>query len=116
MTTFAEAAKIAKESENVASPMPEYQCHKRVWALKIKEVIKAPLPTIAELEAILNKSYDAEPAGAFIVPESHFAPIAVSSQFVNQHKPQVGGYLVFYRDGYRSYSPAKTFEEGYSRL
>ncbi len=27
-----------------------------------------------------------------------------------------GGYLVAYADGYMSYSPAKAFEDGYSRL
>lgn len=30
--------------------------------------------------------------------------------------PQPGDYIVIYADGYRSWSPAQTFEEGYTRL
>jgi hypothetical protein len=30
--------------------------------------------------------------------------------------PQVGDYLVEYDDGYVSWSPAKAFEDGYSRI
>jgi hypothetical protein len=33
---------------------------------------------------------------------------------MHKHKPQVGGYFVQYRDGYKSFSPAAAFEEGYS--
>ncbi len=115
---YQEALKIAKECESVATPMPQYQCHKKVWALRIKQVIRAPLPTIAELEKILNENepHSIDNAGGFIVPESHFAPIAVSTLFMDKHKPEAGGYLVFYEDGYRSFSPAKAFEEGYTRI
>lgn len=112
---YQEALKTAKECENVASPMPQYQCHKKVWALQIKQVIRAPLPTIAELQKILDGE-DGDKAGGFIVPEGRFSPIAVSTKFLEQHKPEAGGYLVFYEDDYRSFSPAKAFEEGYTRL
>lgn len=113
--TFNEALQIAEQSANTASPMPEYQCHKKVWALKIKEVVIAPLPTIAELEKMLG-DHVAEAVGGFIVPEGHFAPIAVLTTWLNKHSPKAGGYLVFYRDGYQSYSPAEAFEDGYTRI
>jgi hypothetical protein len=115
---YQEAMKIAKECENTGTPVPQYQCHKKVWALRIKEVIRAPLPTIAELEKILNGSEPdgIDKAGGFIVPEGHFAPIAVPTKFLDHHEPEAGGYLVLYEDGYRSYSPAKAFEEGYTRI
>lgn len=114
---FKEAMKVAKECENTATPMPQYQCHKKVWALKIKEVVRAPLPTIAELEQILSNDADPmEVVGGFIVPEGQFAPIGVPTKFMDQHKPEAGGYLVFYKDGYRSFSPAEAFEEGYARI
>jgi len=115
MTTFAEAAKVAKECDGTASPLPEYRSHKHVYALKIKEVISAPKPTIEELDAILNGN-GREDIGGFIVPEDRFAPIAVSRDWLSKHEPQVGGYLVFYKDGYRSFSPAQAFEEGYTRV
>lgn len=40
--------------------------------------------------------------------------VAGSIEWVNHHKPQVGGYYVVYEDGYTSYSPAEAFEKGYS--
>ena len=35
---------------------------------------------------------------------------------MDRHKPKAGGYYVVYDDGYKSYSPAKAFEEGYVRI
>jgi len=79
--------------------MPRYQCHKKVWALKIKEInlVAAGDHTILPEESI-------------------YAPFRVSDEYVRKHNPQVGGYYVVYDDGYASFSPAKAFEEGYTRL
>ena len=30
--------------------------------------------------------------------------------------PRVGGYYVVYADGYKSFSPATAFEEGYTKI
>ena len=30
--------------------------------------------------------------------------------------PEVGGYYVVHKDGYKSFSPANAFEEGYTRI
>ena len=35
---------------------------------------------------------------------------------MEKHKPHAGGYYVVYDDGYKSFSPAKAFEEGYRLL
>jgi hypothetical protein len=52
-----------------------------------------------------------------IMPEdSRYAPFAVDAAYVRKHKPEAGGYYVQYKDGYRSFSPATAFEEGYTRL
>ena len=96
------------------SPMPKYKCHKEVWALKIAkiEIIK---PTIAELEAILNQ--DREPSGGIITPEDKgYGPFEVNQEYIRKHNPKVGGYYVVYKDGYKSFSPADAFEEGYTRV
>jgi hypothetical protein len=54
---------------------------------------------------------------AMIVPaEKHYAPFIVSAEYLSKHKPEVGGYYVLYRDGYKSFSPAKAFEEGYGKI
>ena len=117
---FREALKKADECSNTMTPMPTYVCHKKVWALKIGEVIPAPRPTIEELEAILNEDPNSEARevpGAIIVPANGmFAPFPVSRDFVMKHSPEAGGYYVQYKDGYTSFSPAEAFEEGYTRL
>lgn len=97
--------------------MPRYKCHKEVWALKIAK-IDVHHPTIQELEDILNEKYDSGfPAMATITPaEEGYAPFQVDQNYVLKHKPEVGGYYVVYKDGYKSFSPADAFEDGYTRL
>ena len=54
---------------------------------------------------------------AMIKPaEKGYAPFEVDAEFMRRNKPEVGGYYVVYEDGYRSYSPAKAFEDGYSLI
>ncbi len=88
--------------------MPQYQCHKKVWALKIKEVI---------LDTDLARQKNRETTGgATIVPEDGvFAPFQVNGEYVRKHNPQADGYYVVYEDGYKSWSPAETFENGYTK-
>lgn len=95
-------------SEYASAEMPKYQCHKKVWALKIKDIVQAP----ADQERV-NAGGD-----WYIIPEENgYARIMVGhDDFIVRHKPEVGGYYVVYDDGYKSYSPAKAFERGYSPL
>ena len=82
---------------NASAEMPKYKCHKEVWALKIEEL------------------HSSEDGSAMLVPaERGFAGIRVPPEYVAKHKPEAGGYYVVYSDGYRSFSPAKAFEDGYS--
>lgn len=37
-------------------------------------------------------------------------------EYFEKHKPEKGGYFVLYEDGYKSWSPAKVFEEGYDQI
>ena len=86
--------------DNASMEMPKYQSHKKVWALKIKEVV-----------------FDWDMQTATITPEEDgYAPFKVDHAYVSKHKPKVGGYYVFYKDGYRSWSPADAFEEGYTKI
>jgi len=81
-----------------AGEMPRYKCHKEVWALKIA-----------------NIKSDGEGCTALILPEdARYAVFKVSADYMEKHKPEVGGYYVVYKDGYLSYSPAEAFEEGYT--
>lgn len=78
--------------------MPRYKCHKEVYALKIKDI----------------KSFGFY---AHLVPvEAGYSDIYVDHDYLSKHQPQVGGYYVIYNDGYKSFSPEKAFEEGYTRI
>ena len=91
------------------TPMPQYQSHKKVWALKIKHI--ALDSTAAQSEAReTDGSAMIEPA------DPGYAPFRVDHTYMNKHKPEVGGYFVQYADGYKSFSPAKAFEEGYTKI
>lgn len=91
--------------------MPKYRCHKIVWALKIATIKRTPRPQPANCEC------DEAEGGAEITPdESGYAPFMVNADYLRRHKPEVGGYYVVYADGYKSYSPAQAFEEGYARI
>ena len=49
--------------------------------------------------------------------EEGYGPIKVSHYgYYEKHRPEPGGYYVVYDDGYKSYSPAKAFEDGYTLI
>lgn len=84
---------------NVSVEMPRYKCHKEVWALKI-----------AKIEMLRTGC-------AKITPDRiGYAPFEVNAEYLNKHKPTVGGYYVVYKGGYASFSPALEFEEGYTEI
>jgi len=85
--------------------MPRYQSHKRVWALKIKEITD---PTVPGNETDGSR---------MILPEEEgYSEFKVDHAYVRKHNPQVGGYYVVYQDGYKSFSPALAFEGGYTKI
>jgi len=88
----------------VSMEMPKYKCHKVVWALKIKSIVRD------------GEGEDRESDGSAIITpvEEGYAPFRVDPDYLHKHKPQVGGYYVVYKDGYKSFSPAKAFEDGYT--
>ena len=93
----------------VAGAMPRYKCHKEVNALKIEAIDLDSTKAIDE-----GRETD---GSAIITPaDEGYGPFRVDHDFVLKHGPQAGGYYVAYEDGYRSYSPAKAFEDGYTRL
>lgn len=90
--------------EGAQKEMPQYQCHKKVWALKIMG--------ISQSENHALNGWDFK-----LVPEDDkFAPVIVTSEWLEKHAPKIGGYYVVYDDGYQSYSPAAAFEAGYTRI
>lgn len=90
---------------NVCRELPRYQCHKQVWALKIKEVRQSPPEVVVD-----GGSWD------LVFEHEDYAPLTVPHAFIEKHKPQAGGYYVVYGDGYKSFSPASAFEDGYTLI
>jgi hypothetical protein len=82
-----------------STPMPQYQCHKKVWALKIKKVHRDEMGV------------------GLVFEDPKFAVRAFTNdQLKGKPWPQDGMYLVQYEDGYISFSPADVFEDGYKRI
>ena len=89
----------ATETNVPQTEMPRYRSHKQVWALKIA--------------AIQHR----EDGSAIITPaDPGYAAFKVDAAYVARHEPRAGGYYVVYKDGYKSFSPAEAFEDGYTRV
>lgn len=126
---FKEAAEIrvrslidkAKELESIrhvernggisaaSTEMPRYRCHKEVWALKIERI---------EYDNAIAQRENRETDGSalLVFADAGYAPLCVDASYLKKHDPHFGGYYVVYKDGYRSFSPADAFEDGYTRL
>jgi len=87
--------------------MPKYKCHKEVWALKIDRL---------ERDADKRGPNEETDGSITIFDDKVGGMMKLGADFVGRHRPEVGGYIVIYEDGYKSFSPAKAFEEGYSRI
>lgn len=74
--------------------MPQYQSHKKVWALQILSVEE-------NIIHFMNSIY---------------APREVDPKIFSRYIPVSGDYFVVYEDGYESISPKKVFEEGYALI
>ena len=71
---------------------PEYRCHKIVRAFKVGAI-----------------------EGCTIHPtEPSLPPYDATPEFIGRHPFNLPGYVVFYEDGYASFSPAGPFESGYA--
>ena len=79
--------------------LPKYQSHKIVQAALISEIY--------HVDRNAN-----ETALKLQVGIDDFIVIHVNQQYVNKHKPEVGGYYIRYEDGYESWSPKEVFEKG----
>ena len=95
------------EESQTGMEMPKYRCHKEVWALKIKAIVN-PNDGL--------ETDDGERVLTFSDKRYEHAAFVVNDDYIKKHNPQVGGYYVIYKDGYKSFSPAEAFEEGYTRI
>lgn len=77
--------------------MKSFKCHKVVQAARIKSIETFEQSTVIH----------------FFDPKDD---MVVSPDWLAKVKPQPGGYVVNYEDGYTSYSPRKAFEDGYTEI
>ncbi|MBU0959871.1 MAG: hypothetical protein KKB31_08030 [Nanoarchaeota archaeon] len=99
------AVPSASGPDEPSAELPRYRCYKEVWALKIRTVTD---PTERGDESDGSRLLHFEEAG--------YGVLRVEHDYVRKHNPQAGGYYVVYRDGYKSFSPAVAFEQGYTRI
>ena len=95
----------------VSTEMPKYKSHKEVWALKIKSIKR-------DVDIAIKEKRETD-GSAMITPEDKgYAPFKVDHDFIRRMKntDEDLGYYVVYKDGYKSWSPTKAFEEGYTKI
>lgn len=83
--------------------MPRYKCHKIVHALKIEGY------NASMRDGMTLYFDDKDGFNPIDIPESEVKPFLAM-------RDTDKGYLVVYSDGYRSWSPTKAFEEGYTPI
>ncbi|RUV82302.1 hypothetical protein EOA60_34875 [Mesorhizobium sp. M1A.F.Ca.IN.020.06.1.1] len=82
--------------------LPRYQCHKKVWALKLTDIER-----------------NNDTGQVMLTPEDKgFAQFEAPAGWYERFKgsDEDTGYYVVYDDGYASWSPTKAFEDGYTPL
>lgn len=105
------------KEEPVLPRLSKYRSHKEVRAARIETVASESLSGAALSQAeppflvLLS-----DPAFTGPPDDTPMVRVDVTSEWMEKHSPQVGGYFVVYEDGYTSYSPAKAFVEGYALI
>ncbi len=95
------------EISGVSTPLPKWKSHKEVWADKIVGIHKRD--TNSE-QAIKDDSFT-------IWTLACGGYIHVSNALVSRGFPSVGDYYVRYEDkGFEFWSPARAFENEYTRI
>ena len=86
--------------EQTAVQLPQWKCHKLVYADKIVH--------ISSNHPVFGVRWKLECGG--IVQSDDV------TELIKRGGPVVGDYFVEDEDGYKSWSPAKAFEDGYTRI
>lgn len=94
--------------DDASTPLPEYQSHKRVRAAKVVRIT----------DNSGENCESAVPNDSFVIwhlDNDGFVHVSKDLKMRGGDNP-VGGYYMLYEDGFESWSPAKAFKEGYTRI
>lgn len=83
------------------SQLADWKCHKIVRAGKILAI---PAPSLCGGPITVEDVNGTE------------CEVEMASSAFARGIPTIGDYIVIYEDGYKSWSPAKAFEDGYTRV
>ena len=89
--------------------MPKYECHKKVHALEIAEIV-------FDVDEAQREGRETTGKAVIMPADEGYASFEVSAEYVLKHHPKVGGYYVVYEDGYKSWSPKEAFVKGYTKI
>lgn len=84
---------------------PMYVSHKTVRALEIEAISADYSGSVARHKEV-----------TFRDPEAQGRVIQAAEAMFARYEPQPGDFMVFYPDGYQSFSPRKAFLDGYARI
>ena len=100
------------------SMFPLYQSHKFVRAALILSLEPEPPSTGKVVEYRCELGWFDRPSGTKVTQRIRLAAETIarlkSTAGAAELRTLIGGYLVVYKDGFISWSPADVFEEGYS--
>lgn len=99
------------DTETPQKEWPRYKCHKEVHAVKI-----AAIDRDQDSDACVKGGRETDGSAMITPADEGFAPFKVDSSYLRKHNPQVGDYYVFDAGDSESFSPAKAFENGYTRI
>lgn len=88
---------MTEACSGVSRELPCYKSHKEVHALKIAGIV-----TATDGSAVITPA------------DERYGAFKVDAAYMTKHQPTTGGYYVVYKDGYKSFSPAEAFEDGYT--
>lgn len=95
------------ENQSQASvQLPTWKCHKEVWADSITFIEVHPDSGEHPIKDYSNTDWLLACG----------ARVYVTNQMISRGVPRIGDYFVKYKDSYESWSPAKAFEEGYTKI
>ncbi len=98
--------------------LPVWRSHKEVEAFQIARIHAQELGTANNTVAApryIGGRLVASKTEYVLSDESGELTAIVGDGYIEKHEPFVGGYFVRYENGYESFSPAGTFEDGHSK-